>query len=286
MARTIAEIKKEITNRWMTDPVIVQAYKLASGAGFDSFSKVSVESIFFYCIAAAVWTLEKLFDLHKEETSAMISELKPHSLRWYVSKAKAFLLGKSMVADADYYDTDGMTDEEIEALRVIKYAAAVERSAVVYLKIATESGGSPEPVSTEVKAAFVEYLREVKDAGVVIEIVNEPAEHFKLAMDIYYNPMMMNGSGQNFSGEFPVPETIKNFIKALPFNGEYRNASLVDALQAIDGVVIPELILAETSEDGLDWQQVTAKSNPRSGYYRIYDETADLILNYIPYESL
>jgi hypothetical protein len=276
-----------MTDRFVRDETIREKYGFASGASFDAaFSKVSIESILFYCAAACFWTVEKLFDIHKAEVMTVIDELKPHSLRWYVSKAKAFLRGKSLVPDTDYYDTSGMTDEQIEDARIIKYAAAVERSAVVYLKIATQTDGAPHPVSADEKAAFVEYIGEVKDAGVVIEIVNEPAEHFRVKMDIYYNPMVINGKGQSFEGGYPVVETIQNYIKNLPFNGEYRNAALVDALQAVDGVVIPELILAETGVDGIAWEQVKAKANPYSGYYKVYDEENDLKINYIPYESV
>jgi hypothetical protein len=236
-----------------------------------------------------MWTLEKLYDLHKAEVAAIIAELKPHSLRWYVSKAKAFMLGKALVADSDYYDTTGMTDEQITAAQVVKYAAAVEKSAVVYLKIATSpdpsEGGEAAPLTPEQAEGFKAYIKEVKDAGVVVEVVNEPAEHFRLTMTVYYDPMVMDSAGMAFNGTTPVQDIIKKFIKDLPFNGEYRNVALVDALQQIEGVVIPELHLAETSRDGQSWDEVNAKANPYSGYYKIYDE-ADLNITFEPYQTV
>ena len=287
MARTILEIKKEMTDRWMADEVIRARYGLAAGAEFDAtFSKVSVESVLFYVAAAAIYTLEKLFDLHRAEVTAIIDELKPHSLRWYVSKAKAFMLGKALVADSDYYDTTGMTDEQVTAAQVVKYAAAVEKSAVVYLKIAGDNNGEPEQLPPEQADGFRAYIKEVKDAGVVVEVVNEPAEHFRLTMTVYYDPMVMDSAGMAFDGTTPVQDTIKKFIKDLPFNGEYRNVALVDALQAIEGVVIPELHLAETSRDGQTWEEVNAKANPDSGYYKIYNEETDLKITFTPYQTV
>ena len=286
MARTILEIKKEMTDRWMADEVIRARYGLAAGAEFDTtFSKVSVESVLFYVTAAAIYTLEKLFDLHRAEVTAVIDELKPHSLRWYVSKAKAFLLGKALVADSDYYDTTGMTDEQVTAAQVVKYAAAVEKAAVVYIKIAGDNGGEPAPLPAEQAEGFKAYIKEVKDAGVVVEVVNEPAEHFLLNMTVYYDPMVMDNTGMVFNGSTPVQDTIKKLIKDLPFNGEYRNVALVDALQQIEGVVIPELHLAETSRDGQTWEEVNAKANPFSGYYKIYDD-ADLNVTFTPYQTI
>jgi hypothetical protein len=287
MARSIADIKKEITDRWMLDEVIKQRYGFEPGTSFDvALSvKVAIESVKFYVTSAAFWTLEKLFDLHKLEVMGIINELKPHSLRWYVSKAKAFMLGHALVTDADYYDTSNMTDVQIEAAKVVKYAAAVEKSAVIYLKIATDNGGEPAPLPAEQVAGFEAYIKEVKDAGVVVEVVNEPAEHFRINLTVYYNPMVMDSTGMVFSGATPVHDTIKSFIKNLPFDGEYRNVALVDALQQIEGVVIPELHLAETSRDGQTWEQVEAKANPFSGYYKIYDD-ADLNITFMPYQTI
>jgi hypothetical protein len=266
--------------------VIQQRYGFAPGVSFDAaFSKVSIESIMFYIVASAMWTLEKLFDLHKTEITDIINELKPHSLRWYVNKAKAFMLGHALVQDTDYYDTTGMTDEQITAAKVVKYAAAVEKSAVVYLKIATDHGGEPAPLPAEQAEGFEAYIKEVKDAGVVVEVVNEPAEHFRMNMTVYYDPMVMNGTGVVFNGSTPVQDMIKRFIKDLPFNGEYRNVALVDELQKIEGVVIPELHLVETSRDGQAWKQVEAKVNPYSGYYKIYDD-ADLNITFTPYQTV
>jgi hypothetical protein len=120
----------------------------------------------------------------------------------------------------------------------------------------------------------------------VVEIVNEPAEYFALELTVYYDPMVLDSSGVAFDGSTPVQDTIKRFIRELPFNGEYRNAALVDALQAIEGVVIPELVKASVSRDGISWETVDAKINPYSGYYKIYNEGSDLKLTFISYETI
>jgi hypothetical protein len=286
MARSIAEIKREITQQWLGEDKVQADYNVGAGADFDAnFSKNSTESLWFYVVAAAAWTLEKLFDLHKAEITGIIDELKPHSLRWYVSKAKAFMLGHALVTDADYYDTSGMTDEQIKAAGVVKYVSASESDGIVYLKVAGDQGGDPAPLPADAYSAFKEYIAEVKDAGVVIEIINDPAKHFRLQMTVYYNPMVLNETGVSLTdGSTPVQDVIKNFIKSLPFDGEYQNAKLVDALQAVDGVVIPELHLAESSQDGYTWTQINAKEKPLSGYYKVYKED-DLSIAYIAYIS-
>jgi hypothetical protein len=288
MARVIEEIKQETASYFMSEEVAQQRFGFEPGAEFESsFSdRASLESRLFYVFAKALWSLEKLFDIHKAEITGIIDELKPHSLRWYVSKSKAFLLGLPLVPDTDYYDTSSMTDEQVKAAQVVKYVSASESDGIVYLKIAAAGqGGEPAPLPADAYNAFKEYMAEVKDAGVVIEIINDPAKHFRLQMAVYYNPMVLNENGVSLAdGTTPVQDVIKNFIKSLPFDGEYQNVKLVDALQAVDGVVIPELHLAESSEDGYTWTQINAKEKPLSGYYKVYNE-GDLDITFIPYIS-
>jgi hypothetical protein len=286
MARDIKDIKREMTDQFMASEYMRQRYGFGAGESFDThFSTVSLESIFFAVAAFGFWALEQLFGYHKTECAELISELKPHSERWYANKAKAFMLGRELVEDEDYYDTTGMADEEIERARVVKYAVAVEKAGVVYIKVATDSGSERVPLPDEQLEGLKSYMKECKDAGVVLEYINAPAEHFRLTMTIYYNPMVMNNEGVSFSGGQPVHDTIRAFIKNLPFNGEYRNASLVDALQVIEGVVIPELKAAEASKDGVAWETIDAKAVPSSGYYKIYND-ADLQLTFKPYETV
>lgn len=89
MARTIEEIKKDMTTEWMKQPAVMSAYGLDGKKAFkDCFSAASLENILFYVFAFAVWSLESLFDLHRDEVDLLIERLEPHTLRWYVAKAK------------------------------------------------------------------------------------------------------------------------------------------------------------------------------------------------------
>jgi hypothetical protein len=281
MGRSIKEIKDEMTAMFVRDARIVAAYGLDAAKTFDEqFSAVSIESILFYVTAAAQWTLEALFDRHRAEVTSLIEELTPHTLRWYASKAKAFMLGWPLAAETDDYDTGGMTGSEIAAARVVKFAAASESEGVVYLKIAGDTGGEPCPLEENEAAAFAEYIRQVKDAGVTVTVINEQPDHFRIMLEVYCNPMILDGAGMSFDGEFPVQDAIKSYIKNLPFNGEYRNADLIDVLQRIEGVEIPHLQRVETSLDGENWTEVKVKETPRSGYYRIRED-AELDITFV-----
>lgn len=175
MARTIAEIKQEMEEAYTTNTTVLAKYNVADGETLK-LSKVSIENIFFYVVAAAIWTLEVLFDKHKQEVVDYIDEMKPHTLRWYVNKAKAYRHGYALEADTDGYSEE-LTDEELEAAQVVKNAAAVEENAIVYLKVAS---GTPAPLTAEQEAGLTAYMKEVKDAGVVLRIRNVAATTTRL----------------------------------------------------------------------------------------------------------
>jgi len=73
MARSIADIKKEMTGYFIANETVIGLYGLDRSKSFeDQFSKVSLESILFYVVAVAIWSLEVLFDTHKTEISSLI----------------------------------------------------------------------------------------------------------------------------------------------------------------------------------------------------------------------
>lgn len=144
MARTIAEIKDGIAGDFMRNEDVARAYGFEAGDSFTAhFSKASVESVLFYIFACAAWIVESLFDEHRREVNSCIEEILPHRPKWYRDKVLAFMKDKILVADTDYYDTAGMSDADIEAARVVKYAAATESSdaSLLTIKVAGETAG-------------------------------------------------------------------------------------------------------------------------------------------------
>ncbi|MBO4778101.1 MAG: hypothetical protein J5588_06360 [Bacteroidales bacterium] len=279
MARTVKDIKDEMTAEFKSDAAVIEKYGLDTSKSFDEqFSKVSIESILFYVFAFCAWAMEKLFDTHKSEVTTYIDEMKPHSLRWYVNKVRAFRYGQALITDTDRYDDSGLTDETIAERQIVKYASAEERDGILYIKVAKDNSGTRSPLSTTEKNALEAYVNEVKDAGVRIDIRNEAAVAFKLDLQVYYNPQILSGDGTSLiAGGKPVEDAIKDYIENLPFNGEYRNMELIDKLQKIEGVVIPELGGAYSKIPGAsEYTRIDAKEISYSGYYAFDKDNSNI----------
>lgn len=285
MARTIEDIKKDMTDSFIENQAVISAYGLTAGKTFDEqFSRVSIESILFYVFAVALWSLEKLFDLHVSEVDSRIEQLEPHTLRWYVNKTKAFLYGHKLVADSDYYDTSNLSEAEIEEDRVVKYAVASESNTVVYIKVAGEKNGKPWPLTDSQIAALNSYINTIKDAGVSVQLRNEQADLMRISLVVYYDPTLLSADGVSLAdGSTPVDDTVKSVITNLPFNGIYRNTDLLAALQALSGVEVVDISKVEAKPRNADsFTEVVGFNRPYSGYFEI--ESLDV--TYIQYSSI
>lgn len=282
---TIEEIKNQITAKFVADTNVQRLYGLDPTKTFDEqFSKVGIESILFYIMAYASWLLQNLFALHKTETDAMLLQRKTHTIRWYRQKVLDFRFGKSLLPDSDQYP-EGMTDEEIAAAKVVKYCAVIDTKGKLIIKVAGGSDMLREPITQEQYAALSTYLSEIKDAGVNVELINREPDDFKVQITIVYNPLVLNNEGGRLDGtdDSPVQNTIRKHIANLPFNGEYTNMALVDDLQKVDGVVIPELKISYTKYAAYPFTPVQERVIPDAGYMKIDDE--NMLLTFIPYKT-
>lgn len=285
MARAIAEIKKDMADTFIKERAVISAYGLDGKKTFDQqFSPVSIENILFYVFAVALWTLEKLFDAHTVEVDSRIEQLEPHTLRWYVNKAKAFMFGYKLVTDTDYYDTNGMSETDIDAARVVKYAVATESNTVVYLKVAGEKEGNPCLLTESQFSALNSYINEIKDAGVSVQIRNEEADDMTIGVAVYYDPTLLSAEGVSLTdGSKPVEDAVRSVITNLPFDGALRKTDLLAAISAAPGVEVADIISLQVKpHSSSSWTSVVGYNRPYSGYYKI----ASLKVEYEQYSKI
>lgn len=285
---TIDEIKAQITDAFIANETVRQLYNLQDGKSFEEqFSTVSLENIIFFIVATAMWLNAQLFDQHKVDVLAILRDNKAHTPNWYATRSKEFQFGHELIEGTDQYDSSTLTDEQIQAAQVVKFAAAVEADdqSILFVKVATYNNDVKQPLNSAQLVAFTAYLGRIKDAGVRITVVNSPADDLRLEMDIYYNPLILDNEGKRLDGtdDTSVQDAIRDYISNLSFNGLYINQSLVDKLQAVDGVEIAELQKASSRYGTqVNYIPINARSRPYAGYYQITDQ--NLILNFIANE--
>ena len=272
--RSIADIKRDITDSFIRNEAVAEKYGLDSGKTFEEqFRPTSVESVLFYAVAVAVQTLERLFDVHRSEVEQALLTKTPHTARWYRDKVLRFQHpNRGLEPETDRYDNAGLSPEDITALEVVKYCAVGEADGALLVKVAKGEPGAREPLSGEEAVALEAYLAAIRDAGVRVNLVNLSADAIAVTVEIYYSPLLLSPSAK------PVEEALKRYVSNLEFNGALSATRLVDVMQAVPGVELVNITAATVWGDTpLGVQKVA-----QSGYWE-FKEDSDLHVEYWVY---
>ena len=266
MARKIEQIMQQLLAAKEQDETLRER--------LTSTSKTAIWRLLLYIVAVGTNVVESLWDAMKADVDEEIDAQKPHRLKWYRDKALAFMYNMTLPEDSDTYDTTGTTDDQRESRKKVKFAAVEEMNNLVIIKVA-KGDDQREPLDdTEDSPEFTlfkAYMQEIKDAGVRLSFVNQAGDAFSCALTVLYAPVLLESEVRA-----AVRKAIKSYIRGLPFNGLYTNMSLIDAVQAVDGVKIAELVTATAGGATVSVQDV-----PQYGYYNITDN--DITVNAQPY---
>lgn len=241
MARSVAEIKKTMTDAFMADATIREKYGLSVNDTFSSkFSSVSIENILFFIVAACCHVLEMIFDQHKRDVEEKIALAVVASVPWYYKMALAFQYGDSLVLNDRTWQYEYASVDERK--QVVKYAAVRDKGTSVQILVSGDQDGSPVPLSNDVLTVFKQYMNRVKVAGVILNITSKESDNVTVMATITIDPLMMNENGELLSdGSKPVEEAITSYLKHIIYGGTFNKTRLVDVIQAVEGVVDVEL---------------------------------------------
>ena len=153
MARTVAEIKKTMTDAFMADATIREKYGLNESSTWNgSFSSVSLENIIFFIVAACCHVLEYIFDSYMKAVEEKVAMAVVASVPWYYKMAMAFQYGDSLVLNEATQQYEYATLDESK--QVVKYAAVRDRGTSVQIIVSGEInfGVNPTKYNTCIKS--------------------------------------------------------------------------------------------------------------------------------------
>lgn len=238
MARSISEIKRTMTDAFMQDEAIRDAYDLSSDKTrfADCFSAVSLENLLFYIVAACHYVLESIFEKFTQDVEQKISRAVVASIPWYFDKAKAFQYGDTLVLNPR---TFGYEYAKVDTSKQrVKYVAVRDRGASIEMLVSEEQNGKPTPLSDDVLTAFKHYINAIKIAGVVINVRTRKADELTIAVKVVVDPLKINRQGVDIAtSEKVVENAIENYLADIVYGGTFNKTKLVDAIQRVDGVV-------------------------------------------------
>lgn len=276
MARTISEIQAAI--------IAEKEANATLSAALTSTSTVAIWRLWTYVVAVCMWTLEKLFDSHKVEVAALIAAEKPHTAKWYVTMAKKYQHGDSLPDGSDVYDPVS-TDETV---LIISHAAAVELYNLLRIKVAKNTGGTLEALSSPELAGFAAYMHRVKDAGVRLQLTSGDPDDLKLELTVYYDPLVLDNTGARLDGtsSTPVKDAINNYLQNMPFNGLFVLNKLINAIEETEGVRIGTVVSAEANYGATPYVPITVEYVPDAGYMTLNETYFDANVTYLPHDPI
>jgi len=238
MARTIRQIKSAMTAQFMADSTIIERYGLTAGANFeDTFSPVSLESIWFSIVASAIFMLETLFDAFREDVDAKIAQAVVASIPWYHKIALEFQYGDALVFDEETQAFVYATPDESK--QIVKYAACRDVGGMVSILVSKQNSSGPVVLSSAELAAFDAYMRQRKPAGVLLQTASFSPDLVRVNVRVQYDPQVLNASGQLIADTSirPVEKAIDKYLADIVYGGDLNKTKLVDAIQQAEGVV-------------------------------------------------
>lgn len=216
-----------------------------------------------------------LFEQYRTDINDEIANLKPHSLRWYVEKVKAY---QEQDGTPDKLPTDeyGQVNSDTyaaiaEERRIVKYASAQEVNGQIAIKVAGISDGEPCQIKDKSLLNIKYYMSQIKDAGVPVSVNTYPADKIKLTVAIYYNPLKINEE----EVKTQVVAAVKQAVKNLPFNGDCKTSDLLDAIRAIDGIEVADILTFQAGAAYGEYINVSGYYTPVSGYFTIGKHNID-----------
>ncbi len=250
-----------MTEAFMADADIRGKYGMTVNDTFDEcFSTVSLENILFYIIAACCHILEVIFDTHKSEVDAKISQAVVASVPWYYKMALLFQYGDSLVFDeATQQYVYGTFDPKKQA---VKYVAVRDRGTSIQMLVSGEKDEHPEPLSDDVLTAFKSYMNRIKIAGVILAIRSLPADLISVSAIVHIDPLSIDRNGMRIAdGSKPVEKAVENYLKEIIYGGTFNKTKLVDAIQSVEGVADVELVSCSYSTDnGKNYKEIAGNN--------------------------
>ena len=261
----------------------------------NTTSKTGLWRQFLEVVSTAYWAFVNVRDLHDKETDVLIQEQKVPNQRWYRNKALSYQYGFDVIEDTDIFKTtiqvDGVdveaTEDQIEASKLIKYCAVdrkvINNRASLIIKIAGEENGEIIQTSDDVKNGLKKWFEidGAAAAGDVITYINYKGDILSFSVDVYVNPLVLMGDGRHkINLNYPVEDAIKEYLKNLPFNGEFDVQKFEAAILATEGVLKLKTNKVESKwivpqggdADGYGlFQPISVYKIPESGYFKVLD---------------
>lgn len=221
MARDINIIKQQIVASVQADPIL--------STKLTSTSKTTTWNTWAFIVAVSINLFEQILDIFKGNVEVLAKQTPAGTGAWIQAKMLEFQYD-AIVPQIVRLVNFTPTYEVINAGKTIITRCAVLTTGNKEVLIKVAKGITPTPLVANEISALTSYINSLSFAGIRYTIISQPADLVAIEGNIYYDGQYSITILQSFR------DAVNNYFSNLPFNGVLQVASLVDAIQKINGV--------------------------------------------------
>ncbi len=282
--RTRQEIKKQITDAFISNSIIKSIYNLINNKTFEEqFSLVSLENILFDIISYAIFVHEQIVEKNAENS-------RPQNLPNFIATVLNFHDGLDLVFKNGQFQYDLTNVLDATARKIIARCAVLESNdEEIVVKIAVENNGNLEPATQPQADRILAYLKKMKVPGIPVRLINQSADLLKIDLTVYVNPLIIDtvtGKLLNTSENiFPAKKAGLDYLASLTkfeLNGIFVKQHYGIALEQSEGIELVEINSCKWKYAAFPFQEIDKWIVAESGYFKLTE--ANLTINYLPYD--
>lgn len=221
MARTIAEIQKQIMDAFAGNPDLAPY--------LTSQSKRAIYRLIAHVIASSQGINEQILDVFTEEIEAMVKSAPPGSFEWLKAKVLEFQYSEDVPQIPQLIDFAPQYPQVDETLRVVsRVAITADIANNVLVRVATAD--PPVPLSGPQVAALQSYVTIIGIGGITYIVQSDVSDKLYIQADIYYRGLYSAVIKAN------VITAIENYLANLDFGGNVLISDIEQVIKDVMGV--------------------------------------------------
>lgn len=232
MARTVTTIYNEM---------LAEKAKYSSLDSLTNSTSVAIWKSIMYACAVVMASFEQIQDVFKSELLEQASKLPIGTTKWYAQKALDYQEGYSLF----YNRNNGGFEYQVvdETAKINKVSSCVSEGGNIVIKVAKDNGSGSLTNLTEPQIVQVyNYFQTIKVVGPLLKVLSLSPDLMRLNIKIKVDNTKINNLGQSVTSitTYPIEDAINLHIGSFSlqtFGSELTLLSIIDAIQAVDGVL-------------------------------------------------
>jgi hypothetical protein len=210
-------------------------------SSLNSPSNTAIYTLWKYIVAVNMYLQETLWDIFKTDLETQIDSAPVGSHQWLQKKAFEFQYSATnpqVTTLVDYVPTYPTVDE---TLRIIS-RCSIKTTALNTVEIKVAKSEPPVALSNPELAAFDSYVTSTGDSTIAGAGVGIGAAGIYYSINSFTSDKLWIDTDITYLGQYSsvikenVEAAINNYLANIPFDGNFKVLSLVDAIQQVEGV--------------------------------------------------